>query len=509
MNSSSSAPRLLRVLGPLAATAIVVGTVIGSGVFKKPQQVAEHVPYSGLAAMAWVLGGLLALMGALVLAEVAVLFPRAGGNYVYLRESYGRLAAFLFGWVDFLINRAASIGALATVFTQALTSILANTAFRQAVGLASTGEPIAYWPQQGMTVGVILLLALVNVGGVRWSAGLQSFITAIKIGTLLVILTLPFVALAVPSTGMPPPRPANLTPAWPQLGGDLDWYRLLTGFGVALVGVLWAYHGWMNVAPVAEEVRNPQRNLPLALFAGVGIIIFLYLGANLAYYLVLPREEMAGMKYKTVVTEFSLRMLGPIGEAAASAALMISVFGALNGNLLVGPRIVYAMAQDGLAPGAMARIHPRFHTPAVATLVLGAWASLLVLVAAALTQFSLPVLDLGGLKLDVNLPRDSDPFDLLTDCVVFGAVLFETLAVSSIFLLRRRRPDLQRPYRCLGYPIVPILYVAIMAVVAVYMLMSKRTASLYGLVIIGVAAGVFVIWRLHRHPASKGSVDAS
>jgi amino acid transporter len=455
------------------ATAVVVGTVIGSGVFKKPQSVAENVPNFGLAALVWVLGGVLVLLGALAYAEVAVILPRAGGNYVFLREAYGRLAGFLWGWVDFCIIRSASLAALATIFTESLHDILRNEAFQQAVGLPR-GTQLGFWPQRVLTVSILAVLALVNVRGVRWGGLVQLLITVIKVGSLVAILLLPFIVLAGWIAAPVTPRFDYLRPVWPD-----DWRQVsLSGLGTAFLGVLWAYHGWQNIAPVAEEVRRPQRNLPLALLGGVAIIITLYLGANLAYYLVIPREDMAGLKETTVATEFSLRLLGPLGAAAASAAVMGSVFGALNGNLLVGPRLLFAMGEDGLAPRALGVVHPRYRTPALAIIVLAIWSALLVLAVALLT-------DIGWLK------ESKSHFDRLTDFAMFGAVIFETLAVVSIFIFRRRRPDAERPYRCLGYPVVPALYVILPACVLVNMFLDQTVESLAGVGFIALGALVY------------------
>jgi amino acid transporter len=280
-----------------------------------------------------------------------------------------------------------------------------------------------------------------------------------------------------------------LRPIWPD-----TWDAgLLAGMGSALLAVLWAYHGWMNIAPVAEEVRNPQRNIPLALLGGVAIIIAVYLGANLAYHLVVPRAEMAALTETTVATEFSLRLLGPLGAAAASAAVMCSVFGALNGNLLVGPRLLYAMGEDGLAPRALSAVHPRYHTPALAILVLGMWACLLVLVVAVLTA-------LGWLD-----PAKSH-FDRLTDFAMFGAVIFETMAVLSIFVFRWRRPEAERPYRCWGYPVVPALYAVLPAFILVSMFTNRqqRVEALVGVGFIAAGAGLYFALGLGRAGPASG-----
>jgi basic amino acid/polyamine antiporter, APA family len=477
---------LVRALGPFLATAVVVGTVIGSGVFKKPQVVAQNVPYFSLAALVWVLGGLLALLGALALAEVAVLYPRAGGNYVFLRESYGRLAGFLWGWVELWIIRSASIAALASVFADSLCDVCRSLAshFPFARSLSTTLEDT--WSRNGLTAGVIVGLALINARGVRWGGVLQLVITIVKIGSLLAIAALPFVATAM-NAAAPHLEPANLLPLWPSAWSKSDAGRI----GTALLGVLWAYHGWMNVAPIAGEIKKPQRNIPLALLGGIGIIITLYLGANLAYYLILPASEMAELTGTTVATAFSERLLGPWGVAAASAAIMVSVFGALNGNLLVGPRVLYAMSEDGLAPGFAARVHPRYHTPACAILMLALWSALLVMAGTALAAYRLPVFHVKDLVVDLNVPEGKPLFDIMTDFAMFGAIIFETLAVSSIFVFRRRLRNVDRLYRCPGYPFVPGLYISILTLVVVNTLLNQRAESAVGAGFIAVGAIVY------------------
>jgi amino acid transporter len=485
------APGLARVLGPLTATAIVIGTIIGSGVFKKPQQVAQNVPHFGTAALVWVLGGLMVLLGALAYAEVAVLYPRAGGNYVFLREAYGRLAGFLWGWVEFWVIRAGSLAALATIFTESLHDILTNGAFQGAVGL-SPGTQLGFWAQRGLTVTVLVVLALVNARGVRWGGGLQVFVTTVKVGSLLAIAALPFYfLLGHPAPGGTAPDPANLEPAWPR-----GWAAVsFAGLGSAFLGVQWAYHGWQNIAPVAEEIRRPQRNIPLSLLLGVVAVIALYLGANLAYYLVIPQPEMAQPGDTTVATKFGLRLLGPLGAAFASAAVLCSVFGSLNGNLLVGPRLLYAMGEDGLAPQALRAVHPRYQTPVAAILVLAGWSVVLVLGVAVLTEMG---------RLD---PKKSH-FDRLTDLAMFGAVTFETLAVLSIFAFRWRRPEAERPYRCWGYPVVPALYPLLPGFVLVNMFRNERVEALTGLGFIAVGALVYFALGLHRTAPGPGKLGA-
>jgi amino acid transporter len=274
-----------------------------------------------------------------------------------------------------------------------------------------------------------------------------------------------------------------------------------SGFLTAMVGVIWAYHGWMNIGSVAEEIKNPKRNIPLSLLLGQGIIILLYLGANFAYFLVIPHAEMKTLKDTTVATEFSLRLLGPVGGILTAAAVGISVFGALNGNILVGPRLLYAMGEDNLAPRWLRAVHPSYQTPAVATLVLCGWSSLLVVLVAFLLQNPLPKFELFGKTLDLNFPAGKSGFDVITDFAMFGAVALETLTVQSIFVFRWKYPDAARPYRCIGYPVVPALYGLIMAAVWVNMFVGQKTESLVGIGFM-IAGTLIYLAFLRRGPVS-------
>ncbi len=484
MSHSSPTPAagLPRVLGPVTATAIVIGTIIGSGVFKKPAAIAELLPYSGVVAVVWILGGVLVILGALAYAEVAVLFPRTGGNYIFLREAYGRLAGFLWGWVDFWIIRSASLAALATIFAESLGDVLANDAFQQAVGLPA-GSGLSYWGRRLLTIAVLLGLGAVNIRGVRWGGGLQVVVTAVKVGSIAGIIVLPFFFLSATSSPPGGVRPSweNLDPVWPE-----SWRAVSLGtLASAFLGVLWPYHGWMNIAPAAGEIRNPQRNIPLSLLTGVLIVVALYLGANLAYYLMVAGPEMAALKETSVATVYALRLLGSIGAAAASAAVMCSVFGSLNGNLLVGPRLLFAMGEDGLAPRWLHSVHPRWQTPAAAIAVYAIWASLQVLAVAVLTAA-------GVLK------EGKSHFDTLTDFAMFGAVIFETMAVLSIFRFRWILPEAERPYRCPGYPVVPLLYTVIPAFVLANTFVNEQVEAATGVGFILLGALTYYALGLQR-----------
>ncbi len=459
----SNTNQLPRVLGVWGASAVVIGTVIGSGVFKKASIVSADVPGVGFALLAWVVVGVLTLMGSLALAEVAVQVPEVGGVYAFLKHSYGRWAGFLWGWVEFWIIRSASVAALATVFSQSLSQVIE----------LSSGETLNTFVQTLITIAVIVFVCGLNYAGTKVGAGVQVFVTIIKILSLVTVALIPFVLVLF---GEPKARPsvANLSPAW--TGFDLFKF---TG---ALVAVFWAYNGWMAIAPIAGEVKDPQRNLPRALLIGVFTLIVLYLSVNLSYYLVLSVPEITKTEGKPVASVYMLKVIGSSGAMLVSLAIMISVLGALNGNILVGPRLLFAMGRDGLAPKALENVHPESQTPRLAIVVLGAWCVLMVIVVAM-------------------LPNTKDPFDRITDFAMFGAIAFETMGVAAIFVLRKRNALTipQLPYRCPLYPILPIVYILAMGFVLVNMFFSKTEESFTGTAFVMVGLIVYaVVFRNRR-----------
>jgi APA family basic amino acid/polyamine antiporter len=478
---SSPSNQLPRVLGVATATAIVVGTVIGSGVFKKASVVSTKLPEFGPAMLAWILVGFLTLIGALILAEVVVIVGKAGGNYAILREAYGEWAGFLWGWVEFWIIRTGSIAALATIFSASLLDILGKFNPDQALG--DEAKVI-------VTCLTIAVLGLVNGRGTNWGGGLQILITSVKVISLVGIAVLPLVIWGFFPQAQTQPSTQHLKPIWPESWGKDNW----VAFGGALVGIFWAYHGWMNIAPIAEEVKNPQRNLPLALLLGVATILALYLSVNLAYYLVIPSADIARLENRTAAGEYGWRLFGEIGLLLASAAVMTSVFGSLNGNLLVGPRLLYAMGKDGLAPSWLSRIHPRYQTPLLAVAILTTWSIIQVVVVNILINVKIPLLQIGERSIDLNLPK-KDPFDVITDFAMFGAISFETLAVASIFVFRRRYPKSQYPlpYRCPLYPVLPILYVCVLSAVLYNMFTANEHEAKTGLAFILIGALLYLL----------------
>ena len=438
-NQSHSQPAvatLPREIGILGSTAIVVGTIIGSGIFLVPHNVALQVGSVGALYLVWIVGGALALAGALSLAELGAAMPEAGGIYVYLRESYGKLFAFLYGWGSLLVIDAGSAATLAAAF-----------------GIYSSAFiPMTPLEQKLLGAAMIALLTLVNILGVRKGTAVQTIFTIAKLGGLAVIigcaLFLPRVAPAAPLSPLPMP------------------HTTLSSFGVALVGVLWAYQGWHQLSYTAGEVKNPSRVLPIGFFLGTSIIVIVYLAANMAYLRVLPLPALA--EHQRVAATAMLGLLGEGGARFVSALILCSILGALNGTILTSPRVYYAMARDGVFFRTVARIHPRYKTPAAALIVLGIWASLLAM---------------------------SGSFEELYTYVIFAMWIFSAAAIAGVIILRRRFPDLHRPYRVWGYPVVPVIFILAALAIVGNTLIRKPLESFLGLAVILAGIPLYFAWR--------------
>ncbi|MFO0938513.1 MAG: amino acid permease [Gemmataceae bacterium] len=460
-DSNSPPTELPRVLGPWLAAAIVVGCVIGTGVFKKAHAISKDIPESGAAITVWIVVGLLTLCGAMALAEVAALFPKAGGNYVFLREAYGRLFGFLWVWVEFWFLRVASCAALVQVFTESLHNVLQ-------LAMNTRETVLGFWTQQSISAGVIIVLGLLAARGTKLGASFSFAITCVKIGSLLALMMLPIIIVLFVTNPPTMPSWSNYQPVWPSKI-DGNYLQL---FAVAMVAVLWPYNGWSNVAAIAGEVKNPQRNVPIAFVGGLLLLIAIYSSVNLSYFSVVSSADMKQVTDTSIAAEVCRRLLGPIGLLLASAAIMISTFGALSGNMLVGPRGIFALSRDGLAPKVLGTIHPKFETPFAATLTMTFVTAIFIFAGAAYTQF---LQSAAEKKL---------PFDIITDFITFGGSAFETLAVASIFVFRRRfaREIAQLPYRCPLYPVTPALFVLCMSGVMINMFAvdSKRNEALIG-----------------------------
>jgi basic amino acid/polyamine antiporter, APA family len=468
-------PQLARIIGPWTATAVLVGCVIGTGVFKKASAVAGVLPESGVALSVWLVVGLLTLCGALALAEVAALFPTSGGNLVFLQKAYGRLFGFLWAWVEFWFLRCASIAALSVIFSESLNDVL-RLLFRQ------EADVLGFWPRQVASGLLVFGLGVLAARGTQLGARFQLIVTTVKVGAIVLIALLPVLALLMPLGGDTLPSAAQFDPLWPS-----DWSTLnLAAYATAMVAVMWPYNGWTNVAPLAGEIKDPQRNVPRVFIGGLLLLTVLYVSVNISYYFAVPGIEMKDIKGSPVSTEVCRRLIGPAGLLLASAALMLSVFGSVGGNLLVGPRSVFAMANEKMAPAYFGQIHARYQTPMRATFVMMMTTIAMIFGVALYTGA-----DGSALK---------SSFDLLTDFVVFGATLLETLAVATIYVFRVTHRDAPRPYRCPGYPVVPALYILVMLLVLVNMLMTaeSRTTALTGLGFIAAGVVIYVLFVRRR-----------
>lgn len=386
--------------------AVLIGSTIGSGIFRSPAGIADKLPGPLPLMAVWIAGGLFALCGALTLAELTGAFPETGGAYVFIREGWGRLSAFLFGWAELTLIRAASLGAISTTFAEY---------FLRVIGFDPSVEPYRTYVHYVAAVA-ILLTATFNYVGVRWGSLVQNLTTVAKYGGLLFIILLAL-AIGLPRTG------GHYTPAAPA--GSFH----IAAFGLALVSVLWAFDGWADLSFVAGEVKEPRRTLPRAILIGTLAVIAIYLLANIAYMAVLPVEEIRHSRL--VAADVAERLIGAPGVIFVAITVMLSTFGTLNGTLLTAPRIFFAMADDGLFFRKVAAVHPTYHTPYVSIMLT------------------------TGLGIVFVLLRT---FEQLADTFVTAIVPFYALAVASIFVLRKRA-DYDPPFRAPFYPIVPALFI--------------------------------------------------
>jgi APA family basic amino acid/polyamine antiporter len=427
-----SGPELLRALGLFDTAAIVIGTVIGSGIFLVPAEIARAVHTAPLMLAVWTVGGALSLLGALSLAELGAAMPHAGGIYTYIARAFGPLLGFLCGWMLFTVATSGSIATLGAALPIYLGGLIPlNPVTTKIVSLAS-----------------ILLLTAINIVGVRSGAIVQNILTTLKVGGLAVMVIAIFLA----------PVPAGLSSA-PVPGGPVG----PMAFGIALVAVLWAYEGWHDVSFAAGEIRDPQRNFPRGLIAGISIVVGLYLIANLAYLHVLSPTEIASSD--RVALTAMLKVTGQWGAKFLTAAIVCSILGAMNALILAGPRAYYQMARDGLFFEKLGRVHATYRTPVAALVVQAAWSCVLILF-------------IGG-------------FSQLFTYVIFGGWIFYALAVASVVALRRKDPNLERPFKVPGYPLVPIIFVlGAAALVANTLITSPRESSI-GLAFIALGIPLF------------------
>ncbi len=456
---------LRRALGPWSAVAIIMGTVIGSGIFLVPTDMVKAVGSPGMVFAVWVFGGVLSLFGALTYAELSAALPHAGGEYAYLTAAYGPFWGFLYAWTQTWVAKSASIAALATAFYTYLADFLPGLQaplYVVPLPIGPGGGPLEIRYGQLLAICLILLLSAVNYRGVQVGGHVQVGVTALKV---LLIGGVIAVGLLSRQANI-----ANLHSSTAPLPGGI------AGFFVALVAALWAYDGWNNAGMLGSEVENPQRTFPLALIAGVTAIIGVYLLTNLAYFSVLNAGEVAGSD--RVAADMMRRIAGSHGAAAVSVAAMISIFAALNGSILSGSRVPYAMARDGYFFRHIARIDPAFRTPSNSILLLGVWSSLFVL---------------------------SGHYSDLYNAVIFPSWILYGMTAAAVIVLRHKRPDLPRPYRTWGYPWVPLAFVGVTILLLYQTLISSPRASGIGLVVIVLGVPFFFYWKRRRADWGKGA----
>jgi APA family basic amino acid/polyamine antiporter len=458
---SQSAPAdLPRVLGASQATAIVVGTIIGSGIFLVPREMMQDLGSSSLVYLAWIVGGLLSLFGAMTYSELGAMLPYAGGEYVYLRGAYGDTPAFLYMWTWFAVAKPASIAAVTTGLTRTLGFFPAfHWLSDQAVG-----GPIPLLWSQIFAIFVTWIITGLNYIGIKKAGDFQLIFTALKVILILIVAGVCFSSTLGTF--------ANFSTGLPQAAGGF------TGFMLALIATLWAYDGWNDLTMVAGEVRRPERSLPIALIGGLFIVGFLFMATNAAIQYILPAAAIAASE-RPAVAALTL-VAGPAGAGFVAAAMALSIFVTLNGTIMSGARIPFAAARDKLFFRQFAHIHPRFQSPSTSLLVQAGLSTILLLFLSHFSQF----------------------FEL----AVFAEWLFYMLTATTVFIYRRRQPNLNRPYKVWGYPVLPALFVISAGVVLVYSYLGNLKGSLMGTGLI--LLGLPVLWFIRKQygpsiPASQ------
>jgi APA family basic amino acid/polyamine antiporter len=442
---------LPRILSLWDVVMIVVGGVIGSGIFLSPSEIAAAVPAPLLMLAVWVVGGLFSFFGAVAFAELGAAMPEAGGIYVFLREAYGPLLSFLFGWTLFLVIDSGSIATLAVAFSSNILPRLVEM------------TPLV---KKIVAAGFVAFLGLVNYIGLRWGSKLQNWTTYLKTSAIgIIVLGVVFFSRGhghVRNFVDPGAGPFNLP--------------LLGAFGVGLVASLWAYKGWEAATYSAGEVKNPKRDLPLGILVGTLAVIVLYVLANLAYLYIMPVGQIAASEGR-VALDVMQTISGPFLASLITFLILFSILGAANQNMLTSPRVYFAMARDGMFFKRIAEVHPRFLTPHVSIVAITIWAMLLTL---------------------------TGTFKQLFTYVIFGEWIFFGMTVASVIILRKKRPDLERPYKTWGYPVTPILFVLAAVYVAVGSLLGSFRNAMFGLLIICLGIPAYLYWKrkLDKTPAA-------
>jgi APA family basic amino acid/polyamine antiporter len=456
-DARGEARSLIRGLSLVPATALIVTTVIATGVFVKARAMTCNVGTPGMVLLAYVLAGLLTLAGAMSLAELSAMMPRAGGQYNFLGAAFGRVWAFLYGWMETLLDGAGSTAAIAIVFVIFLNDLL--------------GDALSPAQLQLLTVVTITLVTLLTLASMQANGWLATAITCLKVLLVVGIGVAAFLYgggswahyAASGATGS-----CEGIPAASRLGA--------TGFGAAVVGALWSYNGWATATYVAEEVRDPERTLPRAIIGASVLVMALYLLVNAGYFYALGPEAIANVpESSSVAAAMMTRMLGAAGASLMTVGLMVSAFGSLHSNTLAVSRVPFAMARDGLLPHALATVTARKRVPAGGVLLIGICAAVIAL---------------------------SGTFDFITDSIVFMLLLFNGMSVAAVYVLRRTLPDVARPYRVWGYPVMPALFLAATAYLMVNTVIATPLRALAGSAVVALGLPVYA-WYARRLPPSR------
>lgn len=455
---SAKRPELVRGLNVWHATSIVAGTIIGSGIFLVPAEMMQAVGSAGLVYLAWFVGGLLSFFGALTYAELGSVRPFAGGEYVYVRDAYGPLPAFLYGWTWFLVAKPASIATVTAGLVRVLGTFPAFDFLPlPLVALHITSSRLLVINYGHLVaIGAAAFITWLNYVGVRKAGNFQVAFTVLKV---VMIVGIAFVAFTASSGSW-----SNFGTSFPGAKGGM------AGFAAALVAALWAYDGWNDLNMVSEEIEQPERSIPIALIAGVGVVAVLYMGLNAGIQRALPATEIARAAVPAAAA--CEAALGRFGISLVSIGMMVSMLATLNGTVMSGGRVPFAVARDGYLFKALGEVHPKFHTPALALVIQGIVAVALIVVGGA--------------------------FKELFSLAIFAEWLFYMIAASTIFFFRKREPDAPRPYRTAGYPFVPALFVVTAAVLLCYTFVSNLRDSIGGVVVILLGIPVYLWFARHR-----------
>ncbi len=479
-----ASPHFVQGMGLFSATAIVMGSMIGSGIFIVPTDMTRVLGSPALLIAAWLVTAAMTLIGALSYGELAAMMPKAGGQYVYLRESLGPIWGFLYGWTLFLVIQTGTLAAVGVAFGKFLGVFFPSVSKSNWIWHVGTGE-IGLNTANLVAIGIVTLLTLLNTFGVKAGALVQNIFTSAKVLGLLGVIAVGFVAKNAAAVA------TNFGAGWHNFWAGSGWHTLhavsvgengptamvglLTVVAVVQVGSLFSSDSWNNVTFTAGEIRNPKRNLPLSLAIGTGVVLLLYIACNFVYLSVLPLPQIQNAAQDRVATAVMQAAFGPAGSKLMAAAILVSTFGCVNGILLAGARVYYAMSQDGLFFKSVGKLSAK-GVPVNSLWLQWAWTCLLCL---------------------------SGSYGNLLDYVIFAVLIFYILTIFGLFVLRRTRPDAVRPYRAIGYPVLPALYLAMAAWICVVLLRYKPQYTWPGLILVLLGVPVYLVWK--KQGASAGT----